>query len=327
MWTARSPRRSTAADLPFEAFRDIYAEAYALGLKGCTTFRPNAVTGAVLTPAARPASAAAGPAAVIPPTAAAASAALPRVMPASAAAVGPGTGGTGESLSGPDRSDIVYMARPLARDDVLPGYTYKLRWPGSDHAIYVTINDIVRDGRRRPFEIFINSKNLEHYAWMVALTRMISAVFRRGGDVSFIAEELGAIFDPQGGRWLDGRYVPSLQAAIGSIIETHMRRIGALAGVAGATGSGDGGREPGLLAATPAGGALLPPDAPQAGSGRQELGARSSPVRGGGSQSIAAQDVGRAEQAGRACHRCGAGAVVREGRCWVCRNCGFARCG
>src|SRR5690606_21702753 len=122
----------------------------------------------------------------------------------------------------------VYMSRPLERDPVLPGFTYKLKWQASDHAIYVTINDIEREGRKRPFEIFINTKNLEHYAWTVALTRMISAVFRRGGDVSFVVEELKAIFDPQGGQWMNGRYVPSLLAAIGEIIETHLNRIGFL---------------------------------------------------------------------------------------------------
>jgi ribonucleoside-diphosphate reductase alpha chain len=120
------------------------------------------------------------------------------------------------------------MSPPLEREAVLAGYTYKLKWPGSDHAIYVTINDIERDGRRRPFEIFINTRNLEHYAWTVALTRMISAVFRRGGDVTFVAEELKAVFDPQGGHWVAGRYVPSLLAAIGEVIETHMIRTGVL---------------------------------------------------------------------------------------------------
>ena len=120
------------------------------------------------------------------------------------------------------------MMRPLERDQILPGFTYKLRWPDSDHAIYVTINDIEREGRRRPFEIFINSKNLEHYAWTVALTRMISAVFRRSGDVSFVVDELKAVFDPRGGQWMEGRYVPSLLAAIGGIIEHHMIRTGFL---------------------------------------------------------------------------------------------------
>ena len=106
--------------------------------------------------------------------------------------------------------------------------TYKLRWPETDHAIYVTINDVLEDGVRRPFEIFINSKNMEHYAWTVALTRMISAVFRRGGDVAFVVDELKAVFDPRGGQWMSGRYVPSLLAAIGGIIERHMVSTGFL---------------------------------------------------------------------------------------------------
>ena len=121
------------------------------------------------------------------------------------------------------------MAQPLQREPVLEGLTYKLRWPSSDHAMYITINDINQGGRRRPFEIFINSKNLEHYAWTVALTRMISAIFRRGGDVTFVVEELKAVFDPQGGQWINGRYVPSLLAAIGGVVESHMLRIGFLA--------------------------------------------------------------------------------------------------
>jgi ribonucleoside-diphosphate reductase alpha chain len=118
------------------------------------------------------------------------------------------------------------MTRPLDRPGVLVGETYKVRWPDLDHAFYITINDLEQDGRRRPFEIFINSKNMEHYAWTVALTRMISAVFRRGGDVSFVVEELKAVFDPQGGQWMNGRYVPSLLAAIGEVIEKHLNGIG-----------------------------------------------------------------------------------------------------
>ena len=125
-------------------------------------------------------------------------------------------------------SGVVYIAQPLDRPEDLPGQTYKIKWPGSDHAIYITINDVMQDGRRRPFEIFINSKNMEHYAWTVALTRMISAVFRRGGDVSFVVEELKAVFDPRGGQWMEGRYVPSLLAAIGGVIERHLIEIGFL---------------------------------------------------------------------------------------------------
>ncbi|MDX2259506.1 MAG: adenosylcobalamin-dependent ribonucleoside-diphosphate reductase [Hyphomicrobiaceae bacterium] len=178
-------------DMPFEAFAGIYRQAYDLGLKGVTTYRPSAVRGAVLTRMAADAtqawSAASEPAGL------------------------PGSGG-------------VLPERATA----LQGVTYKLKWPGSDHALYITINDVEAAGQRRPFEIFINTRNLEHYTWTVALTRMISAIFRRGGDVGFVAEELKAIFDPQGGRWLGGRYVPSLIAAIGEIVEAHLHRTGFL---------------------------------------------------------------------------------------------------
>ena len=226
------------ADICFEAFKDVYLEAYALGLKGCTTYRPNAVTGSVLSRSAEaePAEAAAQ---------------LRRPGRALAAAQAPPLERAAPARADPARSqgEVVYMAKPLEREAVLAGYTYKLRWPGSDHAMYITINDIECDGpagggpakRRRPFEIFINSKNLEHYAWTVALTRMISAIFRRGGDVAFVVEELKAVFDPQGGQWMGGRYVPSLLAAIGEVIETHMIRTGFLAPPQPA-GAGGGGR-------------------------------------------------------------------------------------
>jgi ribonucleoside-diphosphate reductase alpha chain len=121
---------------------------------------------------------------------------------------------------------VVYMTKPLDRPESLLGHTYKIKWPDSDHAFYITINDIESDGRRRPFEIFINSKNMEAYAWTLALTRMISAVFRRGGDVSFVVDELKAVFDPRGGQWMSGQYVPSLLAAIGDVIERHLVAIG-----------------------------------------------------------------------------------------------------
>jgi ribonucleoside-diphosphate reductase alpha chain len=118
------------------------------------------------------------------------------------------------------------MTKPLDRPEVLIGQTYKIKWLDSDHAFYITVNDIEQDGRRRPFEVFVNSKNMDAYAWTVALTRMISAVFRRGGDVSFVVDELKAVFDPRGGQWMGGRYVPSLLAAIGEVIERHLVTIG-----------------------------------------------------------------------------------------------------
>jgi len=108
------------------------------------------------------------------------------------------------------------------REEAMHGTTYKLKWPDSAYAVYVTINDMETPSGRRPFEIFINSKNMEHYAWTLGVTRMISAVFRRGGDVSFVAEELKAVFDPRGGAWMQGKYVPSLLAAVGGVIERHM---------------------------------------------------------------------------------------------------------
>ena len=136
---------------------------------------------------------------------------------------------------------VVHLTRALERPEALEGSTYKIRWPESEHAIYITINDIVRDGRRQPFEIFINSKNMEHYAWTVALTRMMSAVFRRGGDVSFIVEELKAVFDPRGGQWFEGKYVQSILALIGMVIEGHLLAIGAVsAGKEAALEVGDG---------------------------------------------------------------------------------------
>jgi ribonucleoside-diphosphate reductase alpha chain len=190
------------ADLSFEAFKDVYLQAYELGCKGCTTYRPNEITGAVLeVKDSRKAAAQAQPELPLstPP-------ARPKDMY--------------------EAGGVVYMTRPLDRPEALPGQTYKLRWPESDHALYITLNDVVQDGRRRPFEVFINSKNMEHYAWTVGLTRMISAVFRRGGDVSFVVEELKAVFDPRGGSWMEGRYVPSLLAAIGEVIERHMIAIG-----------------------------------------------------------------------------------------------------
>ncbi|MDO1559531.1 adenosylcobalamin-dependent ribonucleoside-diphosphate reductase [Brevundimonas sp. 2R-24] len=165
-------------DIAFDDFADVYVRGWTMGCKGLTTYRPNAVTGSVLS--AEPPKPAAPPAENHPALA--------------------------------------------HRPETLSGSTYKLRWPDSPHAVYVTLNDVEDPDGTRPFEIFVNSKNMEHYAWTLALTRMVSAVFRRGGDVSFVAEELKAVFDPRGGGWMNGRYVASLPAAIGGIIERHLGR-------------------------------------------------------------------------------------------------------
>ena len=192
-------------DIDFEAFKDVYMQAFDLGCKGCTTYRPNDVTGSILSVKSDK------------EKEEEAQAELPLDQPPAKPKDAYESGG------------VVYMTQPLDRPGVLAGQTYKINWPESDHAMYITLNDVLKDGRRRPFEIFINSKNVEHFAWTVALTRMISAVFRRGGDVSFIVEELKAVFDPRGGAWMGGRYVPSILAAIGDVIEKHMIAIGFLA--------------------------------------------------------------------------------------------------
>jgi len=172
-------------DITFEDFKEIYMAAWDQGCKGCTTYRPNDVTGSVLT-----------------------------------------VSETEEKVPEIDTgAEVVYIAEPLDRPAALDGHTYKIKWPENEHAIYITINDIIQNGKRRPFEVFINSKNMEHYAWTLALTRMISAVFRRGGDVSFVVEELKAVFDPRGGAWVQGKYIPSILAVIGGVIEEHMVRI------------------------------------------------------------------------------------------------------
>lgn len=261
-------------DLSFEAFQDIYLQAYDLGLKGCTTFRPNDVTGAVLT-------------------------GMEESQAGYTATVDEADGGASSlkiAAQTDEMPDVIFMTEPLERAEVLAGQTYKLKWPGSAHAIYVTINDIDQDGRRRPFEIFINTKNLEHQAWTVALTRMISAVFRRGGDVSFVVEELKAIFDPQGGQWMGGRYVPSLIAAIGNIIEQHMVRIGFLSGEA----------QP----------AHLPP--PQLAEARATGDDRP--------HATIAPSAAKAP-AGRQCPRCGNGRLQRMEGCWSCLECSYSHCG
>ena len=194
-------------EISFDAFSHVYLEAYETGCKGCTTYRPNDVTGSVLqTPAPEQPSIS-----IVESD----QPELPMPLPENPARMRDG--------------GVVYMTKPLDRPEVLLGQTYKIKWMDSDHAFYITINDIEKDGRRRPFEIFINSKNMAAYAWTLALTRMISAVFRRGGDVSFVVDELKAVFDPRGGQWMGGHYVPSLLAAIGDVIERHLVATGFMA--------------------------------------------------------------------------------------------------
>ncbi len=269
------------ADIPFERFKDIYLKAYDSGCKGCTTWRPNDVTGSILSMQEPPQAPAVdlhdAPAAPVQISA-------PAVRPKPVSVEG----------------GVVYMTRPLDRPESLPGTTYKVRWPESDHAIYITLNDIIEGGRRRPFEIFINSKNMEHYAWTVALTRMISAVFRRGGDVSFVVEELKAVFDPRGGQWVNRQYVPSLLAAIGGVIEEHMLAIGFLSKPA----------------------QELPPP-PKVASISDTQGRIGEPVSGEPASNADASKTGSF----KFCPKCSSPGLIRIEGCDTCVNCGYSRCG
>jgi len=256
-------------DLSFEAFKDVYMMAYETGCKGCTTYRPNEVTGAVLELAKEKDRE---------------KARQPELPLGYKAETKP------QDIF--EAGAVVYMTQPLDRPEALPGQTYKVRWPESDHAIYITLNDIVQDGRRRPFEIFINSKNMEHYAWTVGLTRMISAVFRRGGDVSFVVEELKAVFDPRGGSWVDGKYVPSLLAAIGDVIERHMIAIGFL------------------------------PDPAKDRAELERMAARKV--------ANLADGLGNGDAGSRRlphCPKCGSPSLIRQEGCDLCTSCGYSKCG
>ncbi|MDP6927123.1 MAG: ribonucleoside-diphosphate reductase, adenosylcobalamin-dependent, partial [Rhodospirillales bacterium] len=266
-------------EIKFKDFKDIYLQAYEMGCKGCTTYRPNDVTGAVLKKKAADADDK--------------QAELPLVAPARSK--------PGMKAKPKDQGDsgiLHYLTQPLDRPEALPGSTYKVQWPESDHALYITVNDIVQDGRRRPFEVFINSKNTEHYAWTVALTRMISAVFRRGGDVSFVVEELKAVFDPRGGQWMNGRYVPSLLAAIGGVLEEHMIAIGFLP----APGTSE-------------------EDAQQ--SNPKVVNLQDDVTTTGGEAPAGGQTDTRFRQ----CPKCGQASLIRQEGCDTCTSCAYSKCG
>ncbi len=297
-------------DIDFEAFKEVYLAAYEMGCKGCTTYRPNEVTGSVLsvsansTPGARLRAArekAGKKQREIAEALDTTSTTISRYESGDreiSASIARGLGdalqvdpswilfGTEakpvealpESEAPVHAGEVVYLSDPLDRPEALDGQTYKIKWPESEHAIYITINDVIVGGRRRPFEVFINSKNMEHFAWTVALTRMISAVFRRGGDVSFVVEELKAVFDPRGGAWVNGKYVPSILAAIGGVIERHMIGIGFIEG--------------------------------------EGMGLKSDPH---------ARAVAVGER-GLACPRCGQYALRMQEGCLTCMECGHSKC-
>ena len=200
------------------------------------------------------------------------------------------------------KADVIQMHEKIERPETLVGSTYKIKTPLSEHALYVTINDVVLNARteheqRRPFEIFINSKNMEHFQWIVALTRIVSAVFRKGGDVTFLVEELRSVFDPRGGYFKKGgRYTPSLVAEIGDAIEAHMRSIG-------------------LIEDEP-----LDPSTRELVEEKRAQFQASSPA---GDQVRSRQFPDGAQL----CTKCRMLAVVLMGGCMTCLNCGDSKCG
>jgi hypothetical protein len=199
-------------------------------------------------------------------------------------------------------SNVVWMHEKVERPEMLLGSTYKIKTPVSDHAMYVTINDIVlNEGtpyeQRRPFEIFINSKNLDHYQWIVALTRIMSAVFRKGGDVTFLVDELKAVFDPRGGYWQPGgKFMPSIIAELGHIVERHLTEIGLLKQ-----------RE------------LSEEQKKMIAEKRADIEARTA------QKDAFASD--RFPEGAQLCGKCNTAAAVMLDGCMTCLNCGYSKCG
>ncbi len=204
---------------------------------------------------------------------------------------------TEESAKAED--NIVHMHEKLERDEKLEGSTYKIKTPLSEHALYITVNDIIlNEGTehelRRPFEVFINSKSMDHFQWIVALTRIISAVFRKGGDVTFLVEELRSVFDPSGGYFKKGgKFMPSLVAEIGDVLEMHMKEIG-------------------LIKETR-------PDKHQ-----QKL---IDEKRAEFEQSKDNDDEGEFPNSATLCSKCSTKAMIQMDNCLTCLNCGESKCG
>jgi hypothetical protein len=201
-----------------------------------------------------------------------------------------------------EKANVIQMHEKLERPETLRGTTYKIKTPLTEHALYVTINDIVLNPgteheHYRPFEIFINSKNMEHFQWIVALTRIISAVFRKGGDITFLVEELKAVFDPRGGYFKKGgRYMPSLVAEIGDVIEQHLRAIGML------------------------------PDSELDARQLKLIEEKRSEYEARTGQNQADNDATYPDGA-QLCYKCNTKAMILMDGCLTCLNCGESKCG
>ena len=219
-----------------------------------------------------------------------------------------GAAETGAAAPAEPQAEVIQMHERLERPGVLVGATYKIKSPLFEHALYVTLNDIVLNAgtpheSRRPFEIFINSKNMDHFQWIVALTRIMSAVFRKGGDVTFLVEELKAVFDPRGGYFKPGgTYMPSIVAELGLIVEQHLKSIGMI-------------KDSEISEAQRA---LI----------NEKRAAYEATLKTPGT----AQDAGTGEAGGypagaTLCPKCSTSAVVLMDGCATCLACGYSKCG
>ena len=212
--------------------------------------------------------------------------------------------------------NIIHMHEQIERPDALVGSTYKIKSPLFEHAMYVTINDIVLNPgtpheSRRPFEVFINSKNMDHFQWIVALTRIMSAVFRKGGDVTFLVDEMKAVFDPRGGYFkAGGVYMPSIVAEIGTCVEQHLKTIGMIV-------------DPGLSEEQ----RLLIAEKRAALEGRSKKAAEAAPATTLVDADTIIADAPMFPASATLCHKCNTKALVLMDGCQTCLNCGYSKCG
>jgi hypothetical protein len=212
----------------------------------------------------------------------------------------------------PKQAEVIQMHESVERPETLVGSTFKVKSPLFEHALYVTINDIVLNAgtkyeQRRPFEIFINSKNMDHFQWIVALTRILSAVFRKGGDVTFIVEELKAVFDPRGGYFkAGGIYMPSIVAEIGSVVEQHMKNIGLI-------------HDPEMDEATRK---LIA----EKRAAYEALDSKKNADAGVSAESAGAETL-TFPAGSMMCDKCNTKALVLMDNCQTCLNCGYSKCG
>ena len=217
------------------------------------------------------------------------------------------------------KAEVIQMHESLERPETLVGSTYKIKSPLFEHALYVTVNDIVLNAgtayeQRRPFEIFINSKNMDHFQWIVALTRIISAVFRKGGDVTFLVEEMKAVFDPRGGYFKPGGiYMPSIVAEIGAVIEQHMKTIGLI-------------HDPEMDESTKR---LIAEKraAYEAGAAKKNSEVSAAPSAAATEPAAEGESSNGFPPGATLCAKCNTKALVLMDGCQTCLNCGYSKCG